>query len=271
MKKILFLFVVIVFGAVALLYFFGSSLISKAVETVGPKVTQTPVRLDNVELSLLSSSSMLQGLYIGNPEGFNKEYIFSLNQIDVEIEPQSLLSDQLTFRKIHIRNPEMNYEKTLSGSNLKSLLANVESFGQSVTGEKAPKATAPAGPSTDSEKKSRSRRIMINELLIEDLNVRVGVLGAGTSISIPRIELNNLDSGSTTEAVAKVLQAVLSELTRQLGAGVSSVGKGSLSGLEAVGKKAIQQVKEGQGKTNKENGETTANDLIDDVINLFGR
>ncbi|MGB0344582.1 MAG: hypothetical protein ACPGGJ_04225 [Coraliomargarita sp.] len=283
-KKLFLWIVVLAIAAFALVYFFGAGWVTKAVETVGPKVTQTPVRLDDVDLSLLSSSGTLQGLYIGNPEGYKHEHIFTLGKIDVEVDAKSLLSDEIVIKKIHIRSPEMNYEKTLRGSNLKSLLANVESFGRTQGGEGRARETASAPgssaePSPDVAEEASSKRILIQDLLIEDLKVRVGLMGAGTSVTIPRIAMQDLDSASTTETVAKVLQSVLGEVTRQIGAGVSNMGGSTLSGLESVGKQALGQKKEEVleqaekelEKAEKEIEDAVGKDLLEGVKNLFGK
>lgn len=278
-KKIFLWIVILAAAAAALVYFFGATWMTQAVETIGPKVTQTPVRLDNVDLSPLSASGTLQGLYIGNPEGYKNEHIFSLNQIDVEMEAQSLLSDKIIVNKIHIRSPEMNYEKTLRGSNIKSLLDNVESFGRSDARETMTQNTAPAEPAkTDSESKP-SKKVLIRELLIEDLKVSVGLMGAGTSVTIPRIEMQDLDSSSTKELVAKVLNVILNEVSRQIGAGVSGLGQNTLSELEAIGKQALGQKKDEIlkqadqeiEKVQKELEETLEPELIKGIKNLFGK
>ena len=278
-KKIFLWIVILAAAAAALVYFFGATWITQAVETIGPKVTQTPVRLDNVDLSPLSASGTLQGLYIGNPEGYKNEHIFSLNQIDVEMEAKSLLSNKIIVNKIHIRSPEMNYEKTLRGSNINSLLDNVESFGRSDARETVTQNTAPAEPAkTDSDSKP-PKKVLIRKLLIEDLQVSVGLMGAGTSVTIPRIEMQDLDSSSTKELVAKVLNVILNEVSRQIGAGVSGLGQNTLSGLEAIGKQALGQKQEEIlkqadqeiEKVQKKLEETVEPELIKGIKNLFGK
>lgn len=242
-KKLFILILILVASAFALVYFFGAGWVTQAVETFGPKITQTSVRLDEVKLSPLSGSGTLRGLYIGNPKGYKKEHIFSLSQIDVEMETKSLLSDQIIVKKIHIRSPEMSYEKTLRSSNLNGLLAKLESFSRPAANQdpaqEAPQSdTSPVGAT---EKQKASKKILIRELLIEDLRVSVDLMGAATSVTIPEIDMQDLDSGSTTELVSKVLQVVLNEVTRQLGSGVSGLGKDALSGLDAVSKQALSQ------------------------------
>lgn len=278
-KKLFLLILLLVASAFALVYFFGAGWITQAVETFGPKVTQTSVRLDEVKLSPLSESGTLKGLYIGNPEGYKNEHIVSLNQIDVEMKAKSLLSDEIIVNKIHIRSPEMNYEKTLRGSNLNSLLANVESFSRSDSSQTATPNTESAEPAKTGSDSKPPKKVLIRELLIEDLQVSVGLMGAGTSITVPKIEMQNLDSSSTKELVAQVLKVVLNEVTRQIGAGVSGLGQNTLSGLEAVGKQALSKkqeelLKEADQEIEKVQGEleeTLEPELIKGIKSLFGK
>ena len=287
-KKLFILMVILVVTVFAIVFFFGAGWVTKTVETFGPQVTQTSVRLDHVDLSLLSGSSTLKGLYIGNPDGYKEEHLFSLNQIDLEIVPKSLLSDEIIVKKIHIRSPEMSYEKTLRGSNLKSLLANVESFGRSdtseidQTGNAASAESATVASSQEQQQvpeQKSSKKVLIRELLIEDLQVNVGLMGAGTSVTIPKIEMKDIDSGSTKEILAKVLKVVLTEVTRQLGSGVSGLGQNSLSGLEVLGKQALGQKQEALlneadeeiEKLKKEVEEAVEPELIQGIKNLFGQ
>src|SRR2546430_1182025 len=75
MKKImvrlfLVLVVLLVLAAIAV-HFFLDDAIKRGVETIGPKLAKVEIKLDAVHLSLLSGSGKLNGLVIGNPEGFN--------------------------------------------------------------------------------------------------------------------------------------------------------------------------------------------------------
>ena len=44
--------------------------IKKAVNTYGPKMTKTEVKLDDVSVSLFSAEARLNGFLLGNPKGF---------------------------------------------------------------------------------------------------------------------------------------------------------------------------------------------------------
>ena len=130
-KKLFLSSCILFFVAVLIAYFFGSTLLNKSiktgVETFGPKVTQTPVRLDEVKLSVLSGNGLLSGLYVGNPEGFKSENIFALGQVEVDIVPRSLLSDEIVINKIYIQKPHISYEKTFKSSSRTSVIPQFKS------------------------------------------------------------------------------------------------------------------------------------------------
>ena len=209
MIKKLILFPLILFFVVVLIaYFFGSSLLNKGVkagvETFGPKVTQTPVRLDEVKLSILSGNGLLSGLYVGNPEGFKSENIFSLGHIEVDIVSGSLLSDEIVINKIYIQKPHISYEKTLKSSNLKELLKNIEES----TGSGDTQETEAPQPD-DSEEPGKN--VLIKQFVIEEPNVFLGVIGIGATVILPSIELNNISS-SEEEIAAMILKEVIAKL-----------------------------------------------------------
>lgn len=211
-KKILISLALLFVILVAAVYFFGSGLLNKGiksgVETFGPKVTQTSVLLDSAHISILTGSGTLKGLYVGNPEGYKTENIFSLGQIDVDLDTGSLLSDTIVIEKIHILKPEISYEKGVRSSNLNDLLANIESF----TGGK-PAEEAPAAPEEGAKKK-----VLIKSLIIDDGSLYVSLLGQGAKVPLPRIEMNDIgasDDGKG-QSPAEVVQAVIAKILQSV-------------------------------------------------------
>src|SRR5207247_11020131 len=72
-----------------------SSIIKAGVETVGPKITGTTMKLDGMDLSLFSGKGRLKGLVIGNPPGFQAERAFKLADAKVTLDLKNERSDQL--------------------------------------------------------------------------------------------------------------------------------------------------------------------------------
>ncbi|MGJ8651719.1 MAG: hypothetical protein ACSHX8_00465 [Opitutaceae bacterium] len=256
-KKILLVLVLLAIAAVAVIYFAGTAALNKGiklgVETVGPEVTQTPVTLADVNISLLSGKGTLQGLKVGNPEGFKSENIFSLGQIDIEVDKGSLMSDKIIINKIHIRQPEISYEKKITSSNLKKLLDNIEEF----TG---PKSDQPdEAPAKDD---GASKQLVIKQLIIEEGKIFVGALGVGQEVPLPRIEMNNIGESNGGANIAEVMDVVVTKILTSIGPAIADAGQL----LKGAGDDALKAVQE----SGTEKLEDAADDALNKVKGLFG-
>src|SRR5712671_845570 len=92
--------VVLVLLAVLATHLFLDTAIKKGIETVGPKITKTDVRLNSVTLSLLSGSGKIKGFVLGNPQGFKTPAAISVGIANLTIEPRSLLDDKVVIHDI---------------------------------------------------------------------------------------------------------------------------------------------------------------------------
>jgi len=197
LKKIVVSLLILSIVGGMIFYFFGSSILGKSiktiVETVGSKVTQTPVKLEKAKLSILSGNGQLKGLYVGNPEGFSKENIFALGQIAIDLETNSLRSEEIVINKIYISEPHISYEKTLRTSNLKELLKNIEKSTGSSSDESA-EAEESKPDASEEESDEPSKDVLIKEFIIEKPNVFLGIIGFKTTVILPTIELANIRS-----------------------------------------------------------------------------
>src|SRR6266702_3012137 len=130
MKKImvrlfLVLVVLLVLAAIAV-HFFLDDAIKRGVETIGPKLAKVEIKLDAVHLSLLSGSGKLNGLVVGNPEGFKSPSAISVGMASLALKPASLLSDKIIIQSINVQAPQITYETDLRANNLSKILANLE-------------------------------------------------------------------------------------------------------------------------------------------------
>src|SRR6266852_4083053 len=130
MKKIivrlLMALLVLALLAVVAVHFFLDSAIKRAVETIGPDLTKVQVKLDTVNLMLLSGSGKIRGLVIGNPEGYKSPSAISVGTVSVAIQPASLLGDKIIVESINMQAPEVTFETDLRQNNLKKILSNLE-------------------------------------------------------------------------------------------------------------------------------------------------
>ena len=118
---------IMVIGAVLL----GSNLgkvIKTGIENFGPKMTQTTVTVNSVDLSPTSGSGSIRGLVIGNPAPYQEPFALRLSEVTLAIDPSSILSDKIVIKSLKIINPEITLEGGLSDNNLKKLLALLKLF-----------------------------------------------------------------------------------------------------------------------------------------------
>ena len=238
MKKLLVRLVVVVLvllvvGVGASLYFLGA-IVKKGVETVGPQITRTEIKLDGATLSLFSGSGKLKGLFIGNPEGFKSRSAVTVGLVSLGVAPGSVFSDKIHVTQIHVQAPEVTFEGGLSGNNLSKLLDNVQGgAGSSAKGSPVPTS------------KSASKKLQVDDFVISggviNLSINAGVLGGkSATVPLPEIHLTNLGSGpegiTTSELSTRVLKEVLQAAIPIAEKAVADIGKGATDLIKNAGK-----------------------------------
>lgn len=214
LKKIILLLVVILVLALVVIAVFGggwlNAAVKRAVETIGPEVTGTTVELDTVGLSVFAGSGAINGLRVGNPEGFSDDYIISVDSIDMRLSPRSLLTDTVVIERLYIDAPNILVEQTRAGNNLRRLMANIEEY---------------SPPPEDLEKgEGAAREVIIRELVIEGGQLRGAALGQTISASLPRIELEDIGTGEDGIPVKDIVAIVIGEVLRNAGGALGDMG-----------------------------------------------
>jgi len=244
-KKLLLGLVLLFVIAAAAIYFFGSGVINKGiksgVETYGPRVTQTPVTLGAANVSVFSGSGSLKELKVGNPEGYKSENIFALGQIDLKVDTRTVFSDKIVIDEILIKKPEISYEKSLTSSNLKKLLQNIEAF----TG---PSSGSDPDPAADEGAK---KQVVIRKLLIEDGTIYVGALGIGQTVPLPRIEMNDIGEGGKSITMAEAIDLVLSKVLQSIGPAIANAGELGGAAVDALKTQGLEKVDQAAEKASE--------------------
>src|SRR2546422_2170121 len=94
LRGLMVLVVLLIAAVLAALYFLGA-IVKKGVESTGPHITKTTVRLDAAKLSILSGNGELKGFLVGNPEGFNSPSAVRVGSVEVGVQPGSVFSDKV--------------------------------------------------------------------------------------------------------------------------------------------------------------------------------
>lgn len=207
------------------------SAIKKGVETFGPQVAQVPVTLDKVSLSLFSGNAALQGLAVGNPEGYKTTNAMSLGLASVTISPGSIFSDKVVVKSIRVEAPKVTFEFGPGGSNLQRIQKNLEAFsGGSSTNAQPAGTSAPAQTETKPGKK-----LQVDEVVITGGTVTLGAAMLGGKIieaPLPEIHFEKLGQGPEGITGAELGQIILSKITEEA---IKTYGdKLSQAGAEAL-------------------------------------
>ncbi|MBI5775321.1 MAG: hypothetical protein HZA89_16495 [Verrucomicrobia bacterium] len=229
MKKLVkILAVLVVLLVIALIAFviFIDKAVKIGVETVGPKVTQTDVKLDSVSISIRSMK--LGGLVVGNPQGYKMPHALQLGSVAVDVNPMSVFGEKIVVKSIKVLAPEITLEGGLKDNNLTKLLENIQATAAAVapapTDKKdAPEAKAPAQP---------GKKLQVDDFLISGAKVHLKMdllAGKEMTVNLPDIHLKDLgksEGGITpAELTSRVFKELLGSTTTAVTSAIANVGK----------------------------------------------
>jgi len=226
-------------------------IIKNAVNTYGPGMTKTEVRLDDVAVSIFSAEAKLKDFFLGNPKGFKSPQAMNVGSIHVNVDEKSLTGDTIVIDRIEVLGPEITYEKKRGTDNFKTILNNV----QKAAGLDKPSKKKPE----QAEKKGEGKKILIKNFILRDgkVNLAMAMLGGKElSADLPDIHLKNIGQkkggASPAEAFKEVFAALYSKITSSavtdiFNKGLKSLGK-SVETLSTDAKKQLETMGKGKGK-----------------------
>ncbi len=237
MKKILIrssfaLIIVVILGVVAIGLFLDGA-IKRGVETVGPMLTKVEVKVDSVNLSLLSGAGKIKGLLIGNPPGYKTPSAIQVGNASLAIAPGSVFSSKVIIRSINVQAPEITFETDLRENNLSKILANL----QAVAGGNGSGSAA-----ADSK---ASKKLQVDDFLISGgkVHVSLSVLGGqSATVPLPEIHLTALGQGpdgiTAAELTKLVFQAVEKEAVQVAASAAGNLSKDAANMTKGLGNSA---------------------------------
>ncbi|QQR66135.1 MAG: AsmA family protein [Candidatus Brocadia sp.] len=233
---------------------FINTIIKKRVESFGPKITQTPVNLQKVKMSLFSGHGEIHGLIIGNPEGFHADSALKFDTVTIDIEPLSIFSDTVIIRDILIDGPEITYETSVEGSNIGKIKKNIESYSSSSRSQ-----TKEPGESSSGQKEKK--HVQIHTFLLQNGKIRLSAtLLQGKTLDIPlmKVQLNDIgkESGSASfpAVIEKLADAIYKAILEAVKGSGKTIEKGigtvteSVKGIDETAKEGVSKTFEGMKK-----------------------
>jgi hypothetical protein len=219
MKKIILGIALLLFIAIggAIYYVFSNldAIVKLAIEKYGSEAIKTAVRVDKVRINLQEGSASISGLTIANPPGFAAPYAFSLGDISVGIDINSLTGDVIVIREIGIAAPQIFFEINADKK------ANLD-----VLSNNLPASTEPAPESE--EKSGAEPKLIIRKASLNgaELQANVVPLNKEYQLKLPTITMNNL-GGKKGAPPAKIAQQMLDQLLDQVKAEIKKQGIGA--------------------------------------------
>lgn len=227
-----------------------NALVKVGIETMGPRILGVPVTVEDVEIALLSGTSVQAGLtrlVVNNPAGYETAHAVSLPKIRVQVNGNSLLTETVIVEEVLIVKPVMTFEWSLRGSNLGAIQENVRRHTR-------------VDPDDDDEEKETQheedeefdKTVYVKKVMVKDAIINVSFTGGESEvIRLPLQDLELRDIGSPSGGVTfsqasavifeniydAILQAViqsgmlLPQGVEQFGKSVGKMGKELLRGL----------------------------------------
>ncbi len=221
---------------------------------------EVPAAVDNVSLSVFRGRMGIDGLVVGNPQGFPDATMFRLGQAEIDVALGSLFDDPIHVQTLEIRSPFVRVDAGLKGTNIQAFLANIQG-----------KAKPPERPA---EPPSEPTRLIVDRLLIRDARVSLGAgfTQAEVTASLPTVELTDVrgDQGRGVTP-AQLAGLIVVELVKR-GAGKLDVDLGDLipadlirqvEGLTEAGREILEAGEDvlQRGRETIERGEDVLEDL----------
>ena len=236
-KKIVLTLLALVVVAVVVVLFatIGSldKIIEAGIEKYGSEMTAAEITLEEVTLDLSNGQASLRGLLVGNPEGFETEYLTSLDEINVILDLDSITTDPVVIKEINIQNPVFIYEMGVGGNNLDAILNNVKEY------------VGAREESDEADGKSAGPKLIIDNVYIRDGTVSVShkALKGKKMLTAPLPEIHIKDIGREEGG------ATPGEVAEKI---ISSVRSGATSAVATLNLDKVKQaggaIKESLGK-----------------------
>ena len=227
-------------------------IVKMAVNTYGPKITDTELRVDDVGISLFSAEAKLKKFFLGNPKGFRSPSAMKVGSVFVNVDEGTITSNTIVITKVLVDGPEITYEKRGKTDNFQAILANVQK--NVPKGKPSKKEPAKEGP---------GKQLIINDFIVKNgkVNLALGIPGGITgdqsiSADLPDIHLKDLGKkkgGSSPAEIAKEILAVLygkiqsPDVMGALDDQLKKLGGAGIAEIEKAAKEAAG-IPEGAGK-----------------------
>lgn len=201
------LLAIVIIAAIALVMRLDE-LITKAVNTYGPEITGTEVRVENVRVSFLSGKAAIENFTLGNPKGFRSPRAMKVASASVNLELTSLMSDTIVIGRLEIVEPDITYEKRGGTDNFKLIAKHAEQ-----------KAKEAGLVPEETGGKKPGKKLLVRDFVVNGGRVTLytpDLPSGAASAAIPDMSLKNAggkDGAPPEKVFSRILSALYDRLT----------------------------------------------------------
>jgi len=199
----------------ALWFLAGSSLneyVKQQIETIGTQVTEQSVTVQAVDIKLSQGAGSILGVNLANPTKYQQKKAFSLGEITLDINLESLTKSPIIIDALIIKNPKVFAELTSAGSsNFQDIIKAIEKN----TAENGTKS------STEDAKNGQETMLAVKRIILEGTELTVDLSALGNkahTVTIPSIHLRSIggkDGLPASQLGAAIVKQALTELWQQ--------------------------------------------------------
>jgi len=193
------------------------SIVAAAIEKNGSAATGTAVSVAGVQIKLKEGRGSVEGLRIGNPEGFQAADVFVLGDITLDLDVGSVRRDPIVLEEVRIASPVVSAEFAKDGT------LNLDVLRKHLQGS-ADRQSASAKSDDASKANADSKRLRIQHFVFEKARIEVDATALGIekrTLDLPEIRLEDVggQQGVPPEQMAQVIlnavaKRTASEITR---------------------------------------------------------
>lgn len=181
-------------------------IVEDAVETVGPKVTETRVDIQSVDIQLLKGGGEFNNLVIDNPPGYKSPYLFESKKLAMEIDPKSIQNKVVVINKLDIQGVKIVAEQKGLTTNIQTLLKTLSK--QQSSGSAQTESVSDSGAS---DVLLALKHLNFSGSSIQLITEKYGEY----TVTLPEFQLNNIGSPEKGLTPEEFGAAMLKPLMKQ--------------------------------------------------------
>ena len=212
--------VVLLVLILAVVVIFRDSIVRTATCKAGSFLTGTEVKLQEFSTSL-SGKVRIKGFTVKNPAGYSDQNAIELQDVQLDVDLPSLLTDTIKVNLISVNGMRVNFETSPEGNNLKAIQDHLNSITGSKGKEEKPE-TAPAesgSEKTADESAQAQKNLFIARIDAADNSVSVTshTLNQGIKLPLPPIHLKDVGGKPVSETLSEICSQLISSITQTAG------------------------------------------------------